>query len=108
MTPFHSIFFSSHLHFHTHKHVRLSHACSLCVQHLDQQVVAGHLSVQVHVAQVVLGLGAEGAQLRQTHHQLIELLLKLGVCGQSVLQQRPVHLLLNALHKRLVLQQLYI
>lgn len=41
-----------------------SHTRSLGVQHLDQQVVAGNLSTQMHVAQVVLGLRAERAQLR--------------------------------------------
>lgn len=87
---------------------RRSHTRSLRVQHLDQQVVAGHLAAQVHVAQVVLGLRAEGAQLRQPDRQLAELLLELRVGGQGVLQQSPVHLLLDALHKRLVLQQLHI
>lgn len=85
-----------------------SHASSLGVQHLNEQVVAGHLSAQMHVAQVVLCLRAEGAELRQPHNQLAELLLELRVGGQSVLQQSPVHLLLDALHEGLVLQQLHI
>lgn len=85
-----------------------SHTRSLGVQHLDEQVVAGHLSAQMHVAQVVLSLRAEGAQLRQPYDQLAELLLELRVGGQGVLQQSPVHLLLDALHEGLVLQQLHI
>lgn len=85
-----------------------SHARSLGVQHLDEQIIAGHLSTQMHVAQVVLSLRAEGAQLRQPHHQLAELLLELRVGGQGVLQQSAVHLLLDAIHERLVLKQLYI
>lgn len=85
-----------------------SHTCSLSMQHLDEQVVAGYLSAQVHVAQVVLGLRAERAQLRQPDHQLAEFILKLRVRGKSVLQQSPVDLLLDPLHKRLVLQKLYI
>lgn len=78
------------------------------MQHLDEQVVAGHLPAQMHVAQVVLGLRAEGAQLWQPHDQLAELLLELWVGGQGVLQQSPIHLLLDALHKCLILQQLHI
>lgn len=78
------------------------------MQHLYQQVVAGHLSTHVHVAQVVLSLRAEGAQLWQPYQQLAELLLELGVGGQGVFQQSRVHLLLDALHEHLVLQQLYI
>lgn len=96
---------------HTHssfKTVRPSHARSLGVKHLNEQVVAGHLSAQVHVAQVVLSLGAEAPQLRQPNHQLAELLLELWVGGQGVLQQSPVHLLLDPLHEGLVLQQLHI
>lgn len=85
-----------------------SHAGPLGVQHLDEQVVAGHLPAQVHVAQVVLGLRAQRAQLRQPHHQLAELLLELRVGGQAVLQQGAVHLLLHAVHERLVLQQLHV
>ncbi|KAA8592128.1 hypothetical protein FQN60_017583 [Etheostoma spectabile] len=62
---------------------------------------SGHLSAQMHVAQVVLRLRAEGAQLRQPHNQLAELLLELRVGRQGVLQQSPVHLLLDALHEGL-------
>ena len=88
--------------------VHPSHTRSLGVQHLNEQIVAGHLSAQMHVAQVVLSLRAEGAQLRQSYDQLTELLLELRVGGQGVLQQSPVHLLLDTLHKSLVLQQLHI
>jgi len=87
---------------------RRSHARPLGVQHLDEQVVAGHLPAQVHVAQVVLGLRAERAQLRQPHHQVAELVLELRGGGQRVLQQGAVHLLLDALHEGLVLQQLHV
>lgn len=90
----------------TEERVCPSHTGSLGMQHLNEQVVAGHLSAQVHEAQVVLRLRAEAAQLRQTHHQLAELLLELRVGGQGVLQQSTVHLLLHPLHEGLVLQQL--
>lgn len=78
------------------------------MQHLNEQVVAGHLPTQVFVAQVVLCLGAEGSQLWQMQHQLAELVQIQGVGAHSVLQQSPIHLLLNTLHKHLVLQQLHI
>jgi len=78
------------------------------MQHLNEQVVAGHFSAQMHVAKVVLGLRAERAQLWKPNHQLTELVLELRVGGQGVLQQSAIHLLLDTLHKRLVLQQLYI
>lgn len=78
------------------------------MEHLNQQIVAGHLATQVHAAQIVLSLCAEGAELRQSHHQLAEFLLKLRVSGQGVLQQSAIHLLLDAFHKWLVLQQLHI
>lgn len=57
------------------------------MQHLDEQVVAGYLSVQMHVAKVVLSLRAEGAQLGQLHNQLAELILKLRVGGQGVFKE---------------------
>lgn len=108
LPPTHTVSSSKTRHDSGAHRVRPSHTRSLGVQHLNEQVVAGHLSTQMHVAQVVLGLRAEGPQLRQPHHQLAELLLELWVAGQGVLQQSPVHLLLDTLHECLVLQQLHI
>lgn len=68
------------------------------VQHLDEQVVAGHVSAQVLGTQVLLGLGAQGANLGQPQHQLTEPVHVLRVRGERVFQQRAVHLLLHALH----------
>lgn len=85
-----------------------SHTRPLSMQHFNKQVVAGHLSTQMHVTQVVLCLCAEGPQLWQPNHQLAKLLLELWVGGYGILQQSPIHLLLDTLHECLVLQQLHI
>ena len=85
-----------------------SHTGPLGVQHFYEQVVAGHLPAQVHVAQVVLRLGAEGSELRQPLAQLAVLIQELRVGAQGVLKQRSVHLLLDPLHERLVLQELHV
>lgn len=71
---------------------------AFCMQHLDEQVVAGHVSAQVFGAQVLLGLGAQGTNLRQPQHQLTEPVHMLRVRGECVFQQSAVHLLLHALH----------
>lgn len=85
-----------------------SHTCPFGVQHFNEQIVTGHLTTQVHVAQVVLGLHAEGAHLCQRNQQLAELFLELRVGCQGILQKSSIHLLLDPLHKGLVLQHLYI
>lgn len=81
---------------------------SLGVQHLDEQVVAGHVAVQVFVVQVLLGLQADGSDLRQPQEQLAELVRLLRVVAHDVVQQRRVDLLLHALHQVEVLQVLHV
>lgn len=80
----------------------------LGVKHFYEQVVARHLSAQVLVAQIVLGLRAERTHLRQPQYELTEAVQTLRVRVERVLQQSAVHLLLDALHKLLVLQELHI
>lgn len=74
------------------------------MQHLDQQVVVGDVPVQVLVVQVLLGLHAEGPDLREAEQQLPELLRLLWVVAHRVIQQGGVDLLLDALHQLEVLQ----
>lgn len=81
---------------------------SLGVQHLDEQVVAGHVAVQVFVVQVLLRLQADGSDLRQPQEQLAKLVRLLRVVAHDVVQQRRVDLLLHALHQVEVLQVLHV
>lgn len=81
---------------------------SFCMQHLNKQVVAGNVAVQVFVVQIFLGLQADGADLRQPQQQLAEFICLLWVVTHDVIKQRCVHLLLNALHQVEVLQVLHI
>lgn len=81
---------------------------AFCMQHLDEQVVAGHIAVQVLVVKVFLGLQADGADLRQPQQQLAEFICLLRVVAHDVIEQCRVHLLLNALHQVEVLQVLHV
>ena len=74
------------------------------MQHLDQQVVVGDVPVQVLVVQVLLGLHADGPDLREAEQQLPELLRLLRVVAHRVVQQGGVDLLLDAFHQLEVLQ----
>lgn len=78
------------------------------MQHLDKQVVAGNVAIQVLVVQIFLGLQADGADLRQPQQQLAEFICLLWVVTHDVIEQRRVHLLLNALHQVEVLQVLHV
>lgn len=80
----------------------------LGVKHFYEQIVARHFSAQVLVAQEVLGLRAERPDLRQPQYELTEAVQTLRVRVERVLEQSAVHLLLNALHVLLVLQELHI
>ena len=55
------------------------------MQHLNEEVVTGHLSTQVLVTQVVLRLDAEQAQLTESQQQLAEFLEVLWIGTQRVL-----------------------
>lgn len=74
------------------------------MQHLDEEVVVGHVPVQVLVVQVLLCLQADGPDLWQAQKQLPELLRLLRVVAQGVVQQGRVHLLLDAFHQLEVLE----
>lgn len=76
----------------------------LGVQHLDEEVVVGHVPVQVLVVQVLLRLQADGPDLWQAQKQLPELLRLLRVVAQGVVQQGRVHLLLDTFHQLEVLE----
>lgn len=81
---------------------------SLGVKHFDEQVVAGHVAVQVFVVKVFFGLQADGSDLWQPEQQLAELVRLLRVVTHDVVQQRRVHLLLDAFYQVEVLQVLHI
>lgn len=78
------------------------------VQHLDEQVVAGHVAIQVLVVQILLSLQADGADLRQSQQQLAEFICLLWVVTHDVVEQCRVHLLLDAFHQVEVLQVLHV
>lgn len=78
------------------------------MQHFNEQVVAGHISVQVFVVQVFFSLQTDGADLRQPEQQLAKLISLLWVVAHDVVQQRCVYLLLYTLHQVKVLQVLHI
>lgn len=80
----------------------------LGVEHFDEQVVAGHVAVQVFVVQVFFGLQADGSDLWQPEEQLAELVRLLRVVAHDVVQQRRVDLLLDTLDEVEVLQVLHI
>lgn len=81
---------------------------TFCMQHLNEQVVAGHVAVQVLVVKIFLGLQADGADLRQSQQQLAEFICLLWVVTHDVIEQCCVHLLLNALHQVEILQVLHV
>ncbi len=76
------------------------------VQHLYKKIVTGHVTVQVFVVQILLGLQADGPDLRQPQQQLAELVRLLRIVAHDVVQQRRVDLFLDALHQVEVLQVL--
>lgn len=80
----------------------------LGVQHFNEQVVAGHVAVQVFVVEVLLGLQADRSDLRQPEEQLAELVRLLRVVAHDVVQERRVDLLLDAFHQVKVLQVFHI
>lgn len=81
---------------------------TFCVQHLDEQVVAGYVAIQVLVVKVFLSLQADGADLREPQQQLAKFVCLLRVVTHDIIEQRRVYLLLNALHQMEVLQVLHI
>lgn len=81
---------------------------SLGVQHFNEQVVAGHVAVQVFVVKVLFGLQADGSDLRQPEQQLAELVRLLRVVAHDVVQERRVDLFLDTFHQVKVLQVLHI
>lgn len=81
---------------------------SLGVQHLNEQVVAGHVAVQVFVVKVFFGLQADGSDLGQPEEQLTKLVRLLRVVTHDVVQQRRIDLLLDAFYKVKILQVLHI
>lgn len=81
---------------------------SLGVQHFNEQVVAGHVAVQVFVVEVLLGLQADRSDLRQPEEQLAELVRLLRVVAHDVVQERRVDLLLDAFYQVKVLQVFHI
>lgn len=81
---------------------------SLGVQHFNEQVVAGHVAVQVLVVKVLLGLQADRSDLRQPEEQLAELVRLLRVVAHDVVQERRVDLLLDTFHQVEVLQVFHI
>lgn len=74
------------------------------MQHLDQQVVVGHVPVQVLVVEVLLSLHADGPDLRKSEQQLPELLCLLRVVTHRIVQQGRVDLFLDAFNQLEVLQ----
>lgn len=84
------------------------HSSPLGMQHLDEEVVAGHLSTQVLVVQVLLCLHAQRPDLSQPQQQLPELVCAVWVVAHRVLQQGCIGLLLSVLSQRVVLQVLHI
>lgn len=81
---------------------------SLGVQHFNEQVVAGHVAVQVLVVKVLLGLQADRSDLRQPEEQLAELVRLLRVVAHDVVQERRVDLLLDTFYQVEVLQVFHI
>lgn len=57
---------------------------SFCMQHFNEQVVAGHVAVQVFVVKVLFGLQAYGSDLRQPEEQLAKLVSLLGIVTHDV------------------------
>ena len=81
---------------------------SLGVQHFNEQVVAGHVAVQVFVVKVFFRLQADGSDLRQPEEQLAKLVRLLWIVAHDVVQQCCVDLLLDTFYQVEVLQVLYI
>lgn len=81
---------------------------SFGVQHFNEQVVAGHVAVQVFVVKVLFGLQADGSDLRQPEEQLAELVRLLRVVAHDVVQERRVDLFLDTFHQVKVLQVFHI
>lgn len=76
------------------------------MKHFNEQVVAGHVPVQVFVVKVFFGLQADGSDLWQPEEQLAKLVCLLRIVTHDVVQQRCVDLLLDTLHEVKVLQVL--
>lgn len=81
---------------------------SLGVEHFNEQVVAGHVAVQMFVVEVLFGLQADRSDLRQPEEQLAELVRLLRVVAHDVVQERCVDLLLDTFYQVKVLQVLHI
>lgn len=81
---------------------------SLGVKHFNEQIVAGHVAIQVFVVKVFFGLQADGSDLWQPEEQLAKLVCLLRVVAHDVVQQRRVDLLLDAFYQVEVLQVLHI
>lgn len=81
---------------------------SLGVQHFNEQVVAGHISVQVFVVKVFFGLQADRSDLWQPEEQLAELVRLLRVVAHDVVQERCVDLFLDTFYQVKVLQVFHI
>lgn len=77
----------------------------LGVQHLSEQGVAGQVTQQVALVQVLLHLQADAADLWQPEQQLAELVRLTALC---VLHESSVHLLLGLLHLPAALDRLHI
>lgn len=81
---------------------------SLGMKHFNEQVVAGHVAVQVFVVKVFFSLQADGSDLWQPEEQLAKLVCLLWVVTHDIVQQRCVDLLLDTLYQVEVLQVLHI
>lgn len=81
---------------------------SLGVQHFNEQVVAGHVAVQVFVVKVLFGLQADRSNLRQSEEQLAKLVRLLRVVAHDVVQERCVDLFLDTFYQVKVLQVFHI
>lgn len=81
---------------------------SLGVQHFNEQVVAGHVAVQVFVVKVLFSLQADRSDLRQPEEQLAELVRLLRVVAHDVVQERSVDLFLDTFYQVKVLQVFHI
>lgn len=74
------------------------------MQHLNEEVIVGHVPVQVLVVEVFFSLHADGPDFRKSQQQLPELLRLLGVVAHGVVQEGGVDLLLDPFHQLEVLK----
>lgn len=77
---------------------------SFRMQHLNEEVIVGHVPVQVLVVEVFFSLHADGPDFRKSQQELPELLRLLRVVAHGVVQEGSIHLFLNTFYQLEVLK----